>query len=126
MVRLITQLISMNPKKSLLLLFVLGAFLFLAPAQAQVASPTQAPKEGAPMGIFPKPGEWPAYRRTGTQEGYSPLRGKITQPKIVWKQFAGAIETLLVVEPGSGKSKVTLPGDEVKLAVASDSQKSGG
>ena len=119
--RLIAKPVRMNLKKSPLLLFVLGSFLFLGPAHAQVTSKTQVPKkEGTATGMFPKPGEWPAYRRTGTQEGYSPLRGNITKPQIVWKQFAGAIETLLVVEPGSGKSKLTLPGDEVKLAVASD------
>src|SRR6187551_2532411 len=106
----------MNLMKSLLLLFALGSFLFLSSAQGQVAK-----KDGTATSMFPKPGEWPAYRRTGTQEGYSPLRGNITKPQIVWKQFAGAIETLVVVEPGSGKSKLTLPGDEVKLTVASDS-----
>ena len=112
----------MNFMRSLLLLFVVASFLFLAPTQAQDASkPPVAKKEETGRDIFPKPGEWPAYRRTGTQEGYSPLRGNITKPKIVWKQFAGAIETLLVVEPGSGKNKLSLPGDEVKLAVASDS-----
>ena len=105
--------------KSLLLLFVLGCFFFLAPAQAQDASKTQGSKNGA--GMLPKPGEWPVYRRIGTQEGYSPLRGNITKPQIVWKQVAGAIETLVLVEPGSGKNKLTLPGDEVKLAVATAS-----
>jgi hypothetical protein len=51
MVHLITQLISMNLLKSLLLLFVLGAFSFLGPAQAQVAK-----KDGTATGTFPKPG----------------------------------------------------------------------
>lgn len=64
-----------------------------------------------PAHKFPKPEEWPSLRRTGTLEAHSPLKGKITNPEIAWKQFVGALETHVVVEPGSSNSTVELPED---------------
>jgi hypothetical protein len=61
---------------------------------------------------FPKPAEWPCDRRSPNLEARSPLRGHITQPRIVWKQFVGTLETLIVVEPGRRKTPLDLPADE--------------
>lgn len=69
---------------------------------------------------FPKPGEWPAFRRTGTLQSRSPLKGKITQPAIVWKQFVGGLESRVVLEPGNKQFQLDLPKDEVILKSASD------
>ncbi len=94
--------------KKIVFLFVLGSFAFVGKAQAQVNSSTS----GNPSlpGKFPKPGEWPSFRRNGTLQAHSPLKGNITKPAIVWKQFVGAMESLVVVETGDRSAKLSLPG----------------
>src|SRR5689334_10297843 len=57
------------------------------------------PRDFAMPGSFPRPGEWPAYRRNGTLDAHSPLQGTLTQPRIAWKQFVGATEHWFIV-PG--------------------------
>ena len=111
--------------KQFVLLFMLGSFAFISNAQTQVNAQASSQSKSAPApksksestlnGKFPKAGEWPSFRRTGSQEAYSPLRGKITNPVVVWKQFAGALESLVVVEPGNGNNQINLPGEEVKI-----------
>ncbi len=105
--------------KHIFILFILGSFAFITCAQSQIQSfPKAQSNSQRKDGIFPKPGEWPSLRRTGTLEGHSPLRGNITKPGIVWKQFVGAIESLVVVEPGDRDTRLNLAGEEVKPAAA--------
>lgn len=105
--------------KHAILLFVLVFFAGITNAQRQASS--KKLRNTSNVGSkFPKPGEWPAFRRTGTLEGHSPLRGNITKPAIAWKQFVGALESLIVVEVSEGTTKLDLPPDEVKFP-ASDS-----
>ncbi|HTF16875.1 MAG TPA: VCBS repeat-containing protein, partial [Chryseolinea sp.] len=103
--------------KQLVLLFITGAVAFAGNAQtANRSSQTSSqPAEQA----FPKPGEWPAFRRSNTLEAHSPLKGSITSPTVVWKQFVGALESLMVIESG-GKKTVMLPADEDKPANPAD------
>ncbi|MBI2925318.1 MAG: VCBS repeat-containing protein, partial [Verrucomicrobia bacterium] len=42
----------------------------------------------------------------------SPLRGRITEPRIVWRQFVGQWESLVVIEPGARDSQLTLRDEE--------------
>ncbi len=106
--------------KQVVLLFIIGSFAFTGSAQVPVNSSTKTQGQTTDN-KFPKPGEWPAFRRTGTLEAHSPLRGNITKPAIVWKQFVGALESRIVVEPSEGKIKLNLPGDEIKPSIPSDS-----
>ncbi|MBI4583712.1 MAG: hypothetical protein HY717_06790 [Planctomycetes bacterium] len=61
---------------------------------------------------FPRPGEWPCFRRSPSLDARSPARGRIAAPRIAWKQFVGALESLLIVEPGDGDAEILLPEDE--------------
>ncbi len=63
--------------------------------------------------VFPKPGEWPCDRRNPSLDARSPLRGRITQPRVVWKQFVGTLESLIVVAPDGRNSQLALPIDEM-------------
>jgi len=58
---------------------------------------------------FPKAGEWGCYRRDGSQQARSPLKGKITDPKVAWKYFAGTTETQFVVVPNAGDTQLRIP-----------------
>ncbi|HMI64568.1 MAG TPA: VCBS repeat-containing protein [Cyclobacteriaceae bacterium] len=111
--------------KQILLLLVLGSFAFATRAQVQVNSSTKAPgnvkKNESPDGKFPKPGEWPSFRRSGTLEAHSPLRGNMIKPGIVWKEFVGALESRIVIESGDKNTKLSLPGEELNLSAAADS-----
>jgi hypothetical protein len=62
---------------------------------------------------FPAPEEWPAYRRDGSLQAHSPARGSIVSPRIAWRQFVGVLESQVVLEPAPGKSRLSLPLDEV-------------
>src|SRR5579862_9845005 len=57
------------------------------------------PRDVAMPDSFPRPGEWPAYRRNGTLDARSPLSGTLSQPRIAWKQFVGSTEHWFIV-PG--------------------------
>jgi hypothetical protein len=70
---------------------------------------------------FPTPGEWPTLRRTGTLEAHSTLKGNITHPAIAWKQYTGALETHIVVEPSDSQGDVKLPEDETEASNSSAS-----
>src|SRR5688572_3847434 len=101
-------------KKKILLLGILGCWAFTSYSQAQITASakvgdklTSRPAKIIPAAMFPKSGEWPCMRRTGTLEAYSPLRGNITKPGIVWKQFVGAIESLIVVEAGERNTELS-------------------
>ncbi len=78
----------MRPDQALILLGVLAGAA-CAWAQTPAASP------------FPAPGEWPCYRRDGTQQAHSPLRGALRVPAVRWQAFVGATETLLELAPGT-------------------------
>src|SRR5688572_14977750 len=102
--------------KQTLILLMLISIACIAHAQVQ------APKTERPaVAEFPKPGEWPSFRRNGTLQAHSPLKGKITKPAIAWKQFVGAMESLVVVEPGDRNTKLSLRGEEAKPRDAADS-----
>src|SRR5262245_25511191 len=47
---------------------------------------------------FPQPGEWPCFRRDGGLLARSPARGSISEPRLVWKQFVGTLDTERVDE----------------------------
>src|SRR6185436_16993707 len=79
----------------------IGAVLLLACALAR-----------GPAADFPQPGEWPCFRRDGGLLARSPARGRLSEPRIVWKQFVGALETELILERDQGIGKVTLPAGE--------------
>ena len=66
-----------------------------------------------PLRAFPTPEEWPAYRRDGSLQARSPAHGSIVSPRIVWQQFVGVLESQVVLEPGSGNGRLTLPMDEL-------------
>lgn len=102
--------------KPILILIIIACAAQFACGQAALSSASQAadlkqsidPKTGS---AFPKPGEWPSFRRSGSLEARTPLQGRITQPKVIWKEFVGALETLAVIELGNGNSKLMLPGE---------------
>src|SRR6187455_1104179 len=104
--------------KHTLLLLMSISFAGITHAQVQPAKTELPPSTGAQ---FPKPGEWPSFRRNGTLQAHSPLKGKITKPAIVWKQFVGAMESLVVVEASDESTKLSLPGEETKPRDAADS-----
>ena len=58
---------------------------------------------------FPMPGEWGCYRRDGSQQARSPLKGRITKPKIAWKQFVGVIDTLIETKLGDDDTRLSVP-----------------
>jgi len=58
---------------------------------------------------FPMAGEWGCYRRDGSQQARSPLKGKISSPKIAWKHYVGAIDTLIEAKPDDGDTRVSVP-----------------
>src|SRR5688500_3896208 len=114
--------------KKILLLCTLGCWALISYSQAQITASAKVgdklTNRGAkiiPAAMFPKSGEWPCMRRTGTLEAFSPLSGNFTKPSIVWKQFVGAIESLIVVEPGERNTELSLPGDELKAPAPADS-----
>ncbi|MCI0334143.1 MAG: hypothetical protein L0228_13075 [Planctomycetes bacterium] len=71
-----------------------------------------ATSEAASQTAFPKPEEWPAFRRDGSLQARSPARGKLESPRIAWRQFVGVLESLVVVEPAAGEMQFALPSDE--------------
>ena len=70
---------------------------------------------------FPMPGEWPYDRREGNLQARSPLKGSITEPRIAWQEFVGAIETLMVVSPADTNSVIEVPAK--RLSAESDEQR---
>ena len=68
----------------------------------------------APARAFPAPEEWPACRRDGSLQAHSPARGNIVSPRIVWRQFVGALESRIVLEPAPGQCGFVLPSAEVE------------
>ena len=67
---------------------------------------------------FPKAGEWGCYRRDGSQQARSPLKGRITEPKVAWKHFVGVVETLVEVTPDEKDTTVSVPREELADASA--------
>ncbi|MBM3740886.1 MAG: hypothetical protein FJW39_34505, partial [Acidobacteria bacterium] len=70
------------------------------------AHPAVAPRP------FPADSEWPCDRRNPGLDARSPLRGRMTNPHVVWRQFIGTLESQIVVEPVQRNSKLILPDDE--------------
>jgi len=104
--------------KYTLLLPMLISFAGITHAQGQPAKTELPPPTDAQ---FPKAGEWPSFRRNGTLQAHSPLKGKITKPTVAWKQFVGAMESLVVIETSDKSTKLSLPGEETKSRKAADS-----
>ena len=88
-----------------------SAIAFSLAALCALISPTR-PAEAAAPDTFPKSTEWPCYRRNPTLDARSPLRGHITEPRVVWRQFIGQWESLVVIEPGARDSQLTLRDEE--------------
>jgi outer membrane protein assembly factor BamB len=107
--------------KHLLIVFVLGVLPVNETAEEHSTASIPSSNHSSTVGQFPKTGEWPSLRRTGTLEARSPLKGKITDPKIVWKQFAGALESHVVIGPGDTQVHLNLPEDESVSAGPADS-----
>lgn len=104
------------------LLFILALFTLSVTANTQDAPrPSSANGHSPASDKFPKPAEWPTFRRTGTLEAHSPLKGKITSPQIAWKQYAGALETYVVVEPSSNQGELKLLEDATENPSSTDS-----
>ncbi len=57
----------------------------------------------------PAPNEWAGPRGNPTQDARSPLKGRITAPRLAWKQSVGDIATRLVVVPDTGNRSFPLP-----------------
>jgi hypothetical protein len=76
------------------------------------------PAEPVSGAEFPQPGEWPCFRRDGGLLARSPARGRISEPRIVWKQFVGTLDTELIAEPGKGTAKRNLPVNESGTSTA--------
>jgi len=49
-------------------------------------------------GTFPLSGEWGCYRRDGSQQAHSPMKGKISKPVVVWKHFVGSVESMVALK----------------------------
>ena len=101
--------------KQIAFLFIIGAIAFIDACKAQTLSSGEKLKTQTK---FPKAGEWPAFRRTGTLEAHSPLKSNITNPAIEWKQFVGALESRVVVESADGNTKLLLPSDATEISGA--------
>lgn len=67
---------------------------------------------------FPQPAEWPCFRRDGGLMARSPAPGRISEPRIVWSQFVGTLETELILEQEQGKAKVSLPANDAATGAA--------
>jgi outer membrane protein assembly factor BamB len=61
---------------------------------------------------FPASEEWPAYRRDGALQAYSPATGRMASPHMLWRQFVGVLESQVVLEPAAAKSRLSLPLEE--------------
>ena len=112
--------------KQFVLLFMLGSFAFISNAQTQNAQASSqsksasSPKPKSESRLtpnFPKRWNGHPFDVMGHWRACSPLKGKITQPGIAWEQFVGALETWIVIEPGSGKTKSDLPAEAVKPGI---------
>ena len=58
---------------------------------------------------FPADDEWGCFRRDGSQQAHSPLKGSIHRPTIAWKHFSGVVSTLVEVLPSGSGGIVTVP-----------------
>src|SRR5438105_14535649 len=89
----------------------LKCFIHVAAISCVLLIATMTHDEQSAAGMFPSDGEWSCYRRTGTLDAHSPLKGRISTPAIAWKQYIGHIETLLIVEPGTVDRTLRIPLD---------------
>ncbi|MGD9634358.1 MAG: FG-GAP repeat domain-containing protein, partial [Pirellulales bacterium] len=106
--------------KCLIFLLVVTT-LSVVEAARDPSKPLPTAQDSAPSAAaFPKPGEWPTIRRTGSLEAHSPLKGKVTTPSIAWQQFVGSLESHVVVEPGESQAELNLSDDEPASAEPGD------
>lgn len=54
-------------------------------------------------------GEWLCHRGSPTQDGRALIKGRITQPHILWKHYVGQIESVVIVDPVPVDSTVDVP-----------------
>jgi hypothetical protein len=57
----------------------------------------------------PAPNEWAGPRGNPGLDARSPLKGRITAPRLAWKQGVGAVETRLIITPGPDSRPFPLP-----------------
>lgn len=99
---------------SVLPIWIIGLLFFCYPPLVWAAQEVDLEvKTESHLTAFPLPGEWPSAGRDGSLQNRTPLKGEITDPKVIWKEFTGVIETQFIVEPAKGKSEVTLPVTEL-------------
>jgi len=67
-------------------------------------------------GTFPLSGEWGCYRRDGSQQAYSPLKGKISKPVVAWKHFVGSVESMVALKIAESDSFLDVPLKEQSVA----------
>ena len=58
---------------------------------------------------FPTDGEWACFRRDGSQQAHSPLKGSLHRPTIAWKHYIGVVSTLVELRPSGSGGSVTVP-----------------
>lgn len=64
-------------------------------------------------GHRPAHSEWLCYRGNPALDGRSRGHSHITQPKIAWKRFVGAIDTLLEVKSEPGNTALVVPDNDI-------------
>jgi len=81
-----------------------------APAWSEtvLSSPTR-PGSVPVMAQAQADGEWLTYRRDGTLQARSPLRGDIRQPSVAWRRFVGTVGTLARLQPAGADSTLRVP-----------------
>jgi hypothetical protein len=53
--------------------------------------------------------QWTCYRGNRSQDARAMLAGQITQPRIAWRHFVGAIQTVVAVDGGDAVSELVVP-----------------
>ena len=75
------------------------------PATAVVLSSLLAATASA---RFPNDGEWTCFRRDGSQQAHSPLKGTIREPTIAWRHSIGFANALIELRPSGQAGGVTV------------------
>jgi len=63
--------------------------------------------------VFPAAGEWSCFRRDGSLDAHSALKGDISNPAVAWKHFTGSHCCLTEVIPSQTDTVYSTPADSV-------------
>src|SRR5436309_3557487 len=92
------------------------AFIVMSLGVASVSS-------RAPSDQVPAAGAWAQFRGDAALSGRSRVKGRITRPAVLWKQFIGARETLLRVQPGrTADPRMPLPEKDLDAGRAGETE----